>query len=94
MAFDRVLRQFRDRIRTRDYVLTLHAEEEMEADGYSIFDLERGVLTGTVLERQRDAGTGESKYRLRGRAVSDRMIEIIAKSGPTGRMVILTVYEP
>jgi hypothetical protein len=39
MAFDRVLRQFRDRIRTRDYVLRLHAEEEMEADGYSIFDL-------------------------------------------------------
>ena len=72
MAYERVLAQFRDRIRAREYVLTLHAEEEMNADGFTIFDVEHGVLTGVILELQRDTATGERKYRLRGSSRSDR----------------------
>jgi len=74
--------------------MTLHGEEEMVADGYTIFDVERGVLTGTILERQRDEKTGESKYRLRGTTVSGSEVELVAKLGPTAKMVIITVYAP
>lgn len=35
-----------EKIRARQYVMTLHAEEEMNDDGLSIFDIERGILTG------------------------------------------------
>jgi len=94
MAHERALREFRERIRTREYVLTLHAEEEMNEDGFTILDVERGVLTGDVLERQRDKVTREPKYVLRGRTVSEGEIELVAKMGPTGKMVILTVYAP
>jgi hypothetical protein len=94
MTHERVLREFRDRVRTRRYVLTLHAEEEMNEDGFTILDVERGVLTGVVLERQRDKATRESKYVLRGKTISEDEIELVAKMGPTGKMVILTVYAP
>lgn len=46
-----VLRQMREKIRTRLYVMTLHAEEEMNDDGFSIFDVERAILTGSIVER-------------------------------------------
>ncbi len=94
MIYENVLKRLRERIRTREYVLTLHAEEEMNEDGFTIFDVERGVLTGTILERQRDRETGESKYRIRGRTVAGDEIELIAKFGSTGWMVIITMYEP
>lgn len=51
---ERILQRFRDKIRIRDYVVTLHAEEEMDEDGLSVFDLENAVLTGEIIERQRD----------------------------------------
>ncbi len=35
--YDRILKQMRDKVRTRQYVMTLHAEEEMDEDGLSIF---------------------------------------------------------
>lgn len=38
--------------------MTLHAEEEMSNDGLTIFDVERVVLTGDIVERQQDHNTG------------------------------------
>lgn len=52
--YDRILKQMRERIRTRQCVMTIHAEEEMTDDNLSIFDIEHVVLTGTIFERQRD----------------------------------------
>ncbi len=46
---DRILKQMQECIRTRQYVMTLHAEEEMDNDGLTIFDLERGILTGKIV---------------------------------------------
>ena len=37
--------------------MTLHAEEEMDDDGLSIFDVERALLTGEIIERQKDYQT-------------------------------------
>jgi hypothetical protein len=93
-VFERVLARMRSKVRTRNYVMTLHAEEEMNADEYTIYDVERGILTGTILERQRDASTSERKYCVAGRAVAGEPIELVAKFGPTGSLVIITVYRP
>jgi hypothetical protein len=43
-VYKRILRQMRDRVRKRQYVMTLHAEEEMADDGLTIFDVERAIL--------------------------------------------------
>lgn len=57
--FERILAEIRDKIRLRQYIMTVHAEEEMSDDELSIFDLERCVLTGDIIERQKDKETGE-----------------------------------
>ena len=49
--FDRVLQLFRQLVQSSHYVMTLHAQEEMEDDGLTIFDVENCLLTGAVVER-------------------------------------------
>lgn len=73
--------------------MTLHAEEEMNNDGFSIFDIEHCILNGTIEGRQPDKRSGEWKYRIVGRSVEGQAMEIIAKLGSTGTLVIITVYE-
>jgi hypothetical protein len=58
-VFQGILRQIREKVRQHQYVMTLHAEEEMSDDNLSIFDVERSLLTGEIVERQKDAVTGE-----------------------------------
>ncbi|MEA3417574.1 MAG: hypothetical protein U9R02_15765 [Thermodesulfobacteriota bacterium] len=36
--YDRILMRMQEAIRNRQYIMTLHAEEEMEDDNLSIFD--------------------------------------------------------
>jgi hypothetical protein len=91
-VFEWILKRIQERIRTRQYIMTLHAEEEMNADDLTIFDVERAVLTGRIRERQKDRKTREWKYRIAGRSISDAGINVVAKIGPTGKLVIITIY--
>lgn len=90
--FDRILRQLRDRVRSRDYVLTIHAEEEMDDDGLSVLDLEQCILTGRIVERQRDRATGEWKYVVVGESTGPSGATAVVKLGPTDKVVVLTVF--
>jgi uncharacterized DUF497 family protein len=83
----------REKIRKRLYVMTLHAEEEMDNDGLTIYDVESVILTGDVIEQQRDRRTGELKYLVRGETLDEtRVAVVVSKFGLTDRLVILTVY--
>jgi len=66
----------------------------MNEDEFAIYDVERGILTGEILERQKDRKTGEWKYRVRGETFGTREVEIVTKLSPTGKLVVLTVYAP
>jgi len=90
--FERVLKRLREKIRNNEYVVTLHAEEEMTDDGLCVYDVERCILTGKVLERQKDRATGERKYRVRGEGIGTKQMEVLVKIGPTGKLVFITVY--
>lgn len=90
--FDNILHRMRNKIRAGDYVMTLHADEEIEVDELSVFDVERCILTGTIIERQKDRQTGETKYRILGSMISGDLMEAIAKLGPTGKLFIITAY--
>ena len=72
--------------------MTLHAEEEMEADGLNVFDVERCILTGQIVERQKDRLTGEWKYVIQGGTIEGASAAVVAKLGPTGKAVVLTVF--
>lgn len=93
--FERVLNEMREKVRRRQYVMTVHAEEEMDADGLSIFDVENAVLTGRIVERQVDVDRpkGDRKYVIRGFPLEgDDVVVAVVKLGPTGKVVFLTVY--
>ena len=82
-----------EKIRKRLYVMTLHAEEEMDSDGLTIFDVESVILTGELIEVQRDRRTRERKYLVRGETLESRQTAIVVgKFGATDKLVILTVY--
>ena len=57
--FDRM----RERVRTRQYVVSVHGEEEMDDDDLTIFNIEHSILTGTVVARQAN-GSIEFKGKL------------------------------
>lgn len=90
--FDNILQRMRNKVRTGAYVMTLHADEEIDAEELSVFDVERCVLTGKIIERQKDRQTSETKYRILGSMVSGDPMEVIAKLGRTGRLFIITAY--
>jgi Domain of unknown function (DUF4258) len=90
--FDEILEKMRQKITLLDYVMTLHAEEEMNDDNLTIYDIEETILSGEILERQKDQVTAESKYRIRGTIENGIKVEVIAKIGLTGKLVIITVY--
>ena len=92
--FEHILKRMREKVRTRQYVMTSHATEEMNDDGYTIFDVERGVLAGQIVECQRDEFTRERKYRIQGDDLVGGMIEVVAKFGISGKVIFLTVYRP
>lgn len=64
----------------------------MDEDGFSIFDVESAILTGTIIERQKDKEIDEWKYLVRGRTIDGLAITIVAKLSQTSRMVIITLY--
>ena len=82
----------RQKVRSREYVMTLHAEDEMEDDALTIGDVEHALLTGEIRERQRDRQTKEWKYLVTGPSRAGSAVGVVAKLSPTGRLVIITVY--
>ena len=83
----------RDKIRARQYVMTLHAEEEMDHDGLTIYDVESVILTGEIIEQQQDHRSRERRYLVRGQTVDGEQTAVaVSKFGPTSKLIILTVY--
>ncbi len=90
--FDRILNRIRRLVLQRQYVVTLHADDELNADNLTVYDLERIVLTGEIVERQKDRELFESKYRIRGKTIDGSLAETIVKIAITEKIVFLTVY--
>jgi len=84
--YDRILKRMREKIRTSQYVMTLHAEEEMNDDELSIFDIESCILTGEITEHQKDKATEEWKYVVEGQSVAGDKIGAITKLSLTGKL--------
>ena len=63
---DRLLQRFRVFVESGHYAISLHAWEEIWNDGLTDLDVESCVLTGAIVERQKDWSTGEWKYVIEG----------------------------
>ena len=90
--YDRVLNRIRQLVLERRYIVTAHAYDEMAADDLAVWDVESAILSGRIVERQKDRVTSENKYRLRGEALDGSSMEVVVKFGVTGKLVVITVY--
>lgn len=90
--FEKIRDKMRELVRSLDYVMTIHGEEEMENDELSILDVENVILTGEITERQRDDQTAEWKYLVKGKTVDDSEVTVVAKLGATGKLIFITVF--
>ena len=84
--------RIRDCIRSLNYVVSLHAAEELDDGDLTILDLETIILTGKITERQRDRKTREVKLVVRGHTIEDRAAETIVKFNQFGTLFVITVY--
>jgi hypothetical protein len=91
-VLDRILRRLQALVRASEYVMTLHGHEEMEADGLTVYDVEHVILTGRIVERQRDQRRKEWKYLVEGATLAGDAARVVGKIGPTGKLIIVTVY--
>jgi hypothetical protein len=89
---DAELKRMRELVRSRQYVMTLHADDEMDADGLTIFDVESVILTGQIGERQRDRQPDEWKYLVRGQTLVGATVTAVTKFSPTGKLIFITVF--
>ncbi|MBI5416848.1 DUF4258 domain-containing protein [Candidatus Poribacteria bacterium] len=89
---ENILKYIREKVRYRQYIMTLHAEEEMNNDYLTIYDIESCLLTGKIIERQKDKVTAEWKYKIKGQVFNGNEVEVIVKLSITGKLVIITVY--
>ena len=65
----------------------------MADDNLSIFDIEHVVLTGQIIERQKDEKTKEWKYLVEGETIVSGIAVVVGKLSITGKLVIITVYK-
>jgi hypothetical protein len=84
--------RIRECIRSLNYVVSIHAVEELDDDNLTILDLENIILSGQIIERQKDVRTREVKYVVRGFTLDERHAETVVKIGPLGNLFVVTVY--
>jgi len=91
--FEGELRRFRAAVREQRFELSTHAFMELHSDALTLFDLESVVLTGRIVERQRDRTTGEKKYVIEGRADDGLGVTVVVKWEWPGSMKFLTAFK-
>ena len=73
--FESILEDIQQKILQQQYVMTIHVDEEMDDDNLMLDDVEQAILTGEILERQKDRATAERKYRIRGYSTDGDLVE-------------------
>lgn len=88
----RILERIREIVRAGNYGLTIHALEELENDDLTGEDLEAILLSGQIVQRQRDEQTGDLKYVIRGPCLTGEAALAVVKLGESRRILVLTVF--
>lgn len=83
------IKQIQALVRNGLYYLTDHADDEAVVDGFDIYDVEHGILTGKI----RRTWPKEGKYEVVGPALDGRSIGIVCRITLGGKVRVITVYE-
>ena len=81
--------QIKALVRNGLFYLTEHADDEASIEGFDIYDVEHGILSGRI----RRTWPREGKYEIVGVSLDRRPIGIVCRITETGKVRIITVYE-
>jgi hypothetical protein len=91
--YPRILAKIRAVVQQGNYVLSIHAENELANDNLNEQDLEAAILSGTIIRRERDP-IGRVKYVIEGRTLGRSGLTAVVQLFQTRQLaVIITVYE-
>lgn len=83
------IKRIRSLVREGLSYLTEHADDEAAAEGFDIYDVEHGILTGKI----RRTWPKERKHEVVGASIDGRRIGIVCRITQGGKVRIITVYE-
>jgi len=83
------LKRIQALVRNGLYYLTEHADDAAQGDGFDIYDVELGLLTGRI----RRTWPREGKVEVIGVALDGRPIGTVCRITQTGKVRVITVYE-
>ncbi len=83
--------RIQQKVRDGDYFLSLHAEEEMIADGFDRADVENALLHG-FLQKKLTRDPRGTRYIIEGPAAEGRWMQVVCRFHETGELIIITVY--
>ncbi|OHB61778.1 MAG: hypothetical protein A2Y76_10075 [Planctomycetes bacterium RBG_13_60_9] len=87
-----IIDRIREKIRSRDYYLSSHAEDEMADDGFERKDVENALLRGTIEKKLTHDPRG-TRYQVEGPACDGRQMQVLCRFKEKGPLIIITVYE-
>jgi hypothetical protein len=91
--YPRILAKIRALVKQGDYILSIHAENELADDNLNEQDLEAAILNGTIIRRERDA-IGRAKYVIEGPTLTGKSLTAVAQFFQTRQLVVIfTAYE-
>ncbi len=85
------IERIREKVRSRDYYLSSHAEEEMAEDSFDRADVENAILRGFVEKKLTHDPRG-TRYRIEGPARDGRLMNVVCRVHETSSLIIITVY--
>ena len=83
------IKQIQALVRNGLYYLTEHADDEATADGFDIYDVEHGILTGRI----RRTWPHEGKHEIAGSTLDGRRVAVVCRIIKSNKVRIITVYE-
>ncbi len=83
--------QIRQKILSRDYYLSSHAEDEMVDDYLSRQDVEQAILRGRI-EKVMTHDVRGTRYRIEGTTMDGRLVHVICRFRGEDSLIIITVY--
>ena len=86
------LKWIREKIKKGEYIWTLHADQERRNDGLEIFEIEKAILKGEVIEEYPDHPRGPCCL-IYGEGI-EKPIHVVCGKNKKGMLVIITVYIP
>jgi hypothetical protein len=83
--------RIREKIISRDYYLSSHAEDEMVDDYLERKDIEHAILRGRI-EKTMTHDTRGIRYRIEGATIDGWLIHVICRFRENNSLVVITVY--